>query len=361
VQSGNAPAQKIPISLLTGFLGSGKTTVLNHLLRQPAMANVMVIINEFGEIGLDHELVESATDDLVLLQSGCLCCTIRGDLIETLRSLFLKRSRAEIPQFNRVVIETTGLADPAPILQAIMTDGLVMSRFQLDGVISTVDAVAGSATLDRHIEAVRQAAVADRILLTKTDLVSEGECGAIEARLHALNPAAPIQRVSAGQADPGLLFDVGLYNPATKNIDVQRWLQDEKYAQAQHEHHDDDHGHHDANVVNDVNRHDDHIRAVSMIVDDPVPGEALDRWLNSLLQFRGPDLLRFKGIINVAGMRGPIVVHGVQHVIYPPIALKTWPSSDRRTRMVFITYDIDERTLRESLDKLIEEAKAVVS
>jgi G3E family GTPase len=360
VQSGDAPAQKIPISLLTGFLGSGKTTVLNYLLQQPAMANVMVIINEFGEIGLDHELVESATDDLVLLQSGCLCCTIRGDLIETLRSLFLKRSRAKIPQFDRVVIETTGLADPAPILQAIMTDGLVMSRFQLDGVISTVDAVAGSATLDRHIEAIRQAAVADRILLTKTDMVSEGECRSVETRLRALNPAAPIQRVSGGRADPRLLFDVGLYNPATKSIDVQRWLQDEKYADPQHEHHGHAHAHHDASFVNDVNRHDDHIRAVCMVVDDPVPGEALDRWLNSLLQFRGPDLLRFKGIINVAGMQGPIVVHGVQHVIYPPIALKTWPSSDRRTRMVFITYDIDERTLRESLDKLIEEARAVV-
>ncbi len=177
------------------------------------MANVMVIINEFGEIGLDHELVESATDDLVLLQSGCLCCTIRGDLIETLQTLFSKRSRSEIPAFDRVVIETTGLADPAPILQAIMGDGLVMRRFQLDGVIATADAVAGGATLDRHIEAVRQAAVADRILLTKTDLASEDESRAMEQRLRALNPAAPIQRISGGKVDPGRLFDVGLYNP----------------------------------------------------------------------------------------------------------------------------------------------------
>ena len=358
MQSGNAPAQKIPISLLTGFLGSGKTTVLNYLLRQPAMANVMVIINEFGEIGLDHELVESATDDLVLLQSGCLCCTIRGDLIETLRSLFAKRSRGDIPQFDRVVIETTGLADPAPILQAIMTDGLVMSRFQLDGVISTVDAVAGGATLDRHIEAVRQAAVADRILLTKTDLVSDEECQTVERRLRALNPAAPIQNIKGGQVEPGALFDVGLYNPATKSLDVQRWLQEEKYARAQHDRH--GHGQHN-HAANDVNRHDDHIKAISLIVDEPIPGEALDRWLKSLMQFRGPDLLRFKGIINVAGAPGPIVVHGVQHVIYPPIALKTWPSSDRRTRMVFITYDIDEKMLRDSLSKLTEEENAALS
>jgi G3E family GTPase len=358
VESRNAPAQKIPISLLTGFLGSGKTTVLNHLLRQPAMANVMVIINEFGEIGLDHELVESATDDLVLLQSGCLCCTIRGDLIETLRSLFAKRSCGNIPQFDRVMIETTGLADPAPILQAIMTDGLVMSRFQLDGVIATVDAVAGEATLDRHIEAIRQAAVADRILLTKTDLVSDDECQTVERRLRALNPAAPIQNIMRGQVEPGTLFDVGLYNPATKSLDVQRWLQDEKYAQAQHDHH--GRAHHDR-AANDVNRHDDHIKAISLIVEEPIPGEALDRWLKSLMQFRGPDLLRFKGIIHVVGAPGPIVVHGVQHVIYPPIALKTWPSNDRRTRMVFITYDIDEKTLRGSLDKLTEEARAAVS
>ena len=360
MESSKAPAQKIPISLLTGFLGSGKTTVLNYLLRQPAMANVMVIVNEFGEIGLDHELVESATDDLVLLQSGCLCCTIRGDLIETLQTLFLKRSRSEIPAFDRVVIETTGLADPAPILQAIMTDGLVMSRFQLDGVITTVDAVAGGATLDRHIEAVKQSAVADRILLTKTDLVEQDQSRAMEHRLRALNPAAPIQRISGGKVDPGQLFDVGLYNLATKSIDVQRWLQEEKYAQAQHGHRHAGHVHDGEHAGNDVNRHDDHIRAVSLIVTEPVPGEALDRWLRSLLQFKGPDLLRFKGIINVAGMQGPIVVHGVQHVIYPPVALKSWPSDDRRTRMVFITYDIDEKMLRDSLNELTKETNAAL-
>ena len=349
--------QKIPISLLTGFLGSGKTTVLNHLLHQPAMANVMVIINEFGEIGLDHELVESATDDLVLLQSGCLCCTVRGDMIETLRTLFAKRSRGDIPQFDRVVIETTGLADPAPILQAIMTDGLLMSRFQLDGVVATVDAVAGGATFDRHIEAVKQAAVADRILLTKTDIASEDQSRAVERRLRALNPAAPIHRIEGGKVDPALLFDVGLYNPATKSLDVQRWLQEEKYAQADHGH--DHHGHdHHGPTDKDINRHDAHIKAISIVVDEPIPGEVLDNWLKSLMQFRGPDLLRFKGIVNVAGMQGPMVLHGVQHVIYPPVVLKAWPSADRRTRLVFITYDIDEKTLRHSLDKLTKEAAA---
>jgi len=346
-----ADSAKIPISLLTGFLGSGKTTVLNRLLRQPAMANVMVIINEFGEIGLDHELIESATDDMVLLQSGCLCCTIRGDLIDTLRTLYSKRSRSEIPQFDRVVIETTGLADPAPILQALAADSLVASRFELDGVITTVDAIVGDATLDRHIEAVKQAAVADRILLTKTDLVEDGACEALERRLRELNPAAPILRVSEGDVSPHRLFFAGLQNPVTKSLDVQRWMQVEKYPHA-------DGHHHHAQAAGDVNRHDDHIKAISLVVEEPVPGEALDNWLRSLMQFRGPDLLRFKGIVNVAGMPGPMVLHGVQHVIYPPIVLKSWPSSDRRTRMVFITYDIDENTLRDSLRKLMRESNA---
>lgn len=340
-------AGKIPISLLTGFLGSGKTTVLNHLLRQPAMANVMVIINEFGEIGIDHELVENATDDMILLQSGCLCCTVRGDLIDTLRTLYSKRARSEIPQFDRVVIETTGLADPAPILQALMADGLVVSRFELDGVITTVDAVAGEATLDRHIEAVRQAAAADRLLLTKTDLVPAAAAEGLERRLRKLNPAAPILRTVAGNIEPHRLFHAGLYDPVTKSPDVQRWLQEEKFGH-----------HHHGQTSGDVNRHDDHIRAISMVVEDPVPGEALDHWLRSLMQLRGPDLLRFKGIVNVAGMSGPMVLHGVQHVIYPPVVLKSWPSDDRRTRMVFITYDIEEKTLRDTLAKLTQDAKA---
>lgn len=350
-------AEKIPISLLTGFLGSGKTTVLNHMLHQPAMKNVMVLINEFGEIGLDHELVERATDDLVLLQSGCLCCSIRGDLIDTLRSLYGRRSRGEIPAFNRVVIETTGLADPAPILQALMTDGLIMSRFALDGVITTVDAVAGDSTLDRHIEAVKQAAVCDRILLTKTDLVSDERSKGVEQRLRGLNPAAPIHRIAGGQIDTALLLDVGFVDHKTNGVDVQRWLQEDEYAQRDRDHHH-EHGHQHGRDGNDVNRHDDHIRAFSMVVDDPIPGEVLDRWLQSLLQFRGPDLLRFKGIVNVVGAPGPIVLHGVQHLIYPPVALKSWPSEDRRTRLVFITYDIDEGTLRGSLQELTQQNAA---
>jgi G3E family GTPase len=360
-----AAGQRFPVSLITGFLGSGKTTVLNRLVNHPDMARTVVIINEFGEIGLDHELVENSAEDMILLQSGCLCCSIRGDLIDTLRSLFIRRVRGEVPEFDRVVIETTGLADPAPILHTLMTDPLISARFRLDGVVTTVDAATGSATLDRQIESVKQAAVADRLLLTKTDLVTAADALALEQRLGRLNPAAPIIRVSQGEVEPGRVFDAGLYDPKTKSLDVQRWLNAEAYTVTEghghadsHEgddHHDHTDGdrhadpHRDGDHVHDVNRHDDHIKAVCLTLDEPVSGIGLDCWLRFLPMLKGPDLLRVKGIINVAGYSGPFVIHGVQHLFHPPVMLKTWPGKDRRTRIVFITRDIDEATLRDTL------------
>lgn len=328
---------KIPVSILTGFLGSGKTTLLNRLVRHPDMARALVVINEFGEIGLDHDLVERATDDMVLLQSGCLCCTVRSDVIETLLAMLQKAKDGEIAPFERVVIETTGLADPAPILQAFMSDAQMTRHFALDGVIATIDAVAGAATLDRHVEALKQAAVADRLLITKADL-PDADVAGLRMRLAALNPGAPVLARAANEdVSPALLFDVGLYDPATKSVDVRRWLDAEKYVGRDHEH---DHG------ASDVNRHDAHIRALCLTFDAPIPGETVDRWMSTLLRLRGPDLLRFKAIVNVAELPGPLVLHGVQHVIHPPLALKAWPSADKRTRMVFITYDIDEAELR---------------
>jgi G3E family GTPase len=339
---------KIPVSVLTGFLGSGKTTVLNQLVRRPEMAEALVIVNELGEIGIDHELVESATDDVVLLQSGCLCCSVRSDLIETLQSMLRKAELGHISPFNRVIIETTGLADPGPILQAFMAEPSVTRHFEVDGVIATADAVNGEATLDRHIEAVKQAAVADRVLLTKTDLALPTQRLALEQRLRILNPAAPIMPTVLGEdIDPGLLFGLGLYDATSKSSDVRRWMgwdgapgngRPERDGHAEHTH-------------DQAIRHDEHIRTICLVLNEPIPGEVLDRWLNSLLRFRGPDLLRFKAIVNVQELSGPLVLHGVQHVIHPPMMLKEWPSEDRRTRMVFITYDIDETALRSSFQR----------
>jgi G3E family GTPase len=305
------------------------------------MARALVVINEFGEIGLDHDLVEHATDDMVMLQSGCLCCTVRSDVIETLLAMLGRARSGDIAPFERVVIETTGLADPAPILQAFMSDPQMTRHFALDGVVTTVDAVLGAATLDRHIEAVKQAAVADRLLITKTDLEGAAE-ETVERRLRALNPGAPVLFLHPDlPIHPGLLFDVGLYDPASKSLDVRRWLDDEKYPSS------DAHAH-DHGRDHDVNRHDAHIHAICLTCEAPIPGETLDGWLSGLLRLRGPDLLRFKAIVNVAELPGPVVLHGVQHVIHPPLVLKEWPSGDRRTRMVFITYDIDEASLRRS-------------
>ena len=373
--------QRLPVSLLTGFLGSGKTTVLNHLLRQPALAKTAVVINEFGAIGLDHELVESSSEEMVLLQSGCLCCTIRGDLLDTLRNLFLRRVKGEIPAFNRVVIETTGLADPAPILHTLMTDPLLAARYRLDGVIATVDAATGNATLDRQIESVKQAAVADRLILTKVDLVARDEVEALARRLRDLNPGAPIWRALNGRVSPSQLFNAGLYNPTTKSLDVQRWLNAEAYSSStddalhhhdhdagdRHDHHaahGDDHHRHDAPAAHglDVNRHDEHIKAVCLTLDEPISPDAFDRWLEILMMLKGPDILRVKGILNLVGLAGPLVIHGVQHIFHPAVMLNHWPGEDRRSRIVFIGRDLDESALRDTLklftDKAIEDVSA---
>jgi G3E family GTPase len=335
-----APAALIPVTLLTGFLGSGKTTVLNHVLKQPGMAATAVIVNEFGEIGLDHLLVERSSEDVVLLNSGCLCCTVRGDIADTLTNLFVTRVNGEVPFFTRVAIETTGLADPAPILHTLMTDPIVAARYMLDGVVTTVDAVNGAATLDRQPEALKQAAVADRLLLTKTDLADPGARRAIEARLKALNPSAGIVPVAQGAVDPATLFNLGFYNPETKSADVQRWLRNEAFEDG-HEHH---HEH------PDVNRHDDRIRAFCIIRERPISWAALSAWLDGLASMRGEDLLRLKAIVAVTDRPDqPVVLHGVQHLFHPPVLLPEWPSEDRRTRMVFITRDLPREMIEATL------------
>lgn len=348
-------SRRLPISVLTGFLGSGKTTVLNHLIGQPELSRTLVIINEFGEIGLDHDLMVHSPDDVVIeMSSGCLCCTIRGDLAKTLRDAPGRFARGGKLWFDRVIIETTGLADPAPILHTLMTDPRVARRYRLDGVVATIDAVNGDDTLDRQIEAVKQAAMADRLLITKTDLIDENALRTLQDRLRGLNPAAPQLIARGGVVEAGPLFDAGLYDPKTKTIDVQNWLKAEAYADPHdHYHGSGGHGHaHHHDHHHDVNRHDAHINAVCLSIDEPVQANALDLWLDTLRNHKGADLLRLKGIINVAGLGGPMIVHGVQHVFHPAASLKQWPSEDRRSRIVFITRDMNENSLRETLGVL---------
>ena len=330
-------AERLPVSLITGFLGSGKTTLLNRLLRHDGMKDSAVIINEYGEVSLDHLLVERVDGEVAVLASGCICCTIRSDLEETLRSLLVKRDRGEIPPFRRILVETTGLADPAPIVQLLLNNPLVSHFLRLDTVVTTVDAVNAQHQLDRQYEAVKQVALADRLLITKSDLVEN--IAALEARLRRLNPGAGIESVSHGEIDPAQLFGAGLIDPERKRIDVERWLNErafaEPHAHAGHSHHDHhahhDHGHHD---------HDASIASFMLAFDEPLDWMAVTHWLAYLRNARGEDLLRVKGILNLRGEPTPIVIHGVHHVFHPPVALGGWPDSDRRSRIVFITRGI---------------------
>ncbi|WP_034300452.1 GTP-binding protein [Herbaspirillum sp. RV1423] len=346
----------IPISLLTGFLGSGKTTLLNYLVAQPALKDTLVIINEFGEIGLDHLLVAHSQDDVVVeMSSGCLCCTIRGDLKKTLKDITWRFAEGGKRKFNRVIIETTGLASPIPILHTLMTDSFIASKYRLDGVITTIDAVNGNRTLDNHIEAVQQAAVADRLLLTKSDLADAATLQDLRARLKQLNPGAEQILSQQGQVAPQKLLDAGLFNAADKTPDVGRWLNEESYAEPAHDHHGHHHGHdhghgheHDHAHRHDVNRHDDHIRAFCFSFEQPIEPDLFDEWLSLLVGFKGQNILRIKGIVNLAGQDKPVVIHGVQHIFHPTVTLPAWPSDDRRTRIVFITRDIERATIERS-------------
>jgi G3E family GTPase len=352
----------VPVSILTGFLGAGKTTLLNRLLKDPDLADTAVIINEFGDVSLDHLLVEASGDGIIELADGCLCCTVRGELVDTLADLMDRMQTGRIRPLKRVVIETTGLADPAPVMQSVMGHPTLSQSYRLDGVVTVVDAVNGLSTLDHHGEAVKQVAVADRLVLTKAPMAAPEAVAALRARLAALNPRAPVidgDLPETGRAD---LFACGLYDETSKIADVSRWLQDEaRHAQADHDAHShehaacshDHHGHdHHDHHSHDANRHGSDIRSFSIIHDRPISAMALDMFVDLLRSAHGEKLLRMKAIVCILERPDrPLVLHGVQQIFHTPERLAAWPDpADRRTRMVLITKGLAESFVRDLFD-----------
>lgn len=347
------PIQPIPLNVFTGFLGSGKTTLLNRLLKDPALADTAVLVNEVGEIGIDHNLYEILDDDIVLLSSGCLCCAVRGDLVNSLENLLRARDNGRCSAFKRVVIETTGIADPASVLHVLMTHPYIMLRYRLDGVVTLVDAVNGMRTLENYEEAVKQAAVADRIVITKTDLVEDkSKLDELRLRLAKLNPAAILLEGKVRAED---LINAGLYNPDKKIPDVARWLREEAVIAAEedthHHHHGHDHHHH---KHDQASRHDASIKVFSIATDKPIPLSTLEMFLDLMRSAHGDKILRMKGIVQLADdPERPVVLHVVQHLMHPPARLEAWPDDDRRSRLVCVTKDLPPEMVRRMFDAFL--------
>ncbi|UUX48800.1 GTP-binding protein [Nisaea acidiphila] len=376
----------IPVTLLTGFLGSGKSTLLTRILRDPRFSDTAVVVNEFGEVGLDGFLVEHSVEQTVEMTSGCLCCTIRGDVRETLMSLHRRRQEGRIPAFERLIIETTGLADPAPVIHTLISEPRLARRYMLGGIVTTVDITTAEMTLENFEEGVKQIAVADRIVLTKTDMAkdpaSRSDLAALQDWIARLNPGAPVLDRHAPGFDLRRLFDTSLYDPRTKSMDVQKWLNEEAYAAGEgapgaahdHEHHHHDHGHHhhghdhhhdhghhhhghdhhhDHDHQHDINRHGADIEAFSLVLDEPISSAAFTLGLDLLLSRKGADILRVKGILNIRERPGtPVVIHGVQHIFHDAVQLDAWPGDDRRSRIVFITRGLSRDTVATFFDAL---------
>ena len=393
---GATTSPAIPLTVLTGFLGSGKTTLLKRLLDDPAMAGTAVIINEFGEVGIDDALVEKADDDTVLLPSGCVCCAVRGDLVQALEKLHTKSLWGDIQPMKRVVLETTGLADPTPIVHTLMTDESVYRVYQLDAVVTTVDGQLGLAQIDEQFEPAKQIAIADRIVITKTDLTPEQDVRRLEGRLKALNRTAQIRRSKKGDVPASELIGLGAHEPVLAGADAERWLAADRFKpephahshshthgahqhgpdcgpECGHDHHDhahsrltthDSHTHHDHSCADADCDHPDHhqghlhgISSFCLTFDSAIEGAEMSNALQLLAQLYGPKLLRMKGILNVKDQPKPFVVHGVQHIFYPPDTLQGWPTgSDQRSRLVFITKDLPEALVRRHFKPFVGDA-----
>lgn len=319
------PIGATPINLLTGFLGSGKTTLLQRLLTDPAMASAAVLINEFGEVGLDHHLLDRIDDNVVLMKSGCICCTVRGEIADALLGLHSQRARGDIPWFDRVVIETTGLADPFPALSTIQSHPVLRSHFSIANVVTTVDAVNGQKQLADRLEAVRQIGAADVVVITKTDLADEARTADLRAALTRLNPTAR-QIVAADAASDDFIA-------SSAAIRTEGWE-----GHAAHDHH--HHHHHDAA--------DAKIRSFAITVDGPVDWTAFGVWLTMLLNRHGDRIFRVKGILDVAGEDRPVAIHGVQRLVHAPVHMSGWPDASRLSRIVFIVDDLDPARIEAS-------------
>jgi G3E family GTPase len=347
----------VPVTVLTGFLGAGKTSLVNRLLSRPGMDGTAVIVNEFGEVSIDHLLVEQASDGVIQLADGCLCCTVRGDLVDTLADLLDRAQTGRIAALERILIETSGLADPVPVLQALMGHPVLAQALRLDGVVTMVDALNGLVTLEEHVESVRQVAVADRLIFTKTDLARPE--GRLRDALRRLNPSAPMVEAKGAEDPAALLLGGGLYDPATKTADVRRWLGDA--ARHGHDHHDHkhehehdhahDHHHHHAHDDSDRHRHGDRVSSFSLVHDSPVPFSTIEMFLDLLRSSHGERLLRMKGIVELAeDPERPLVIHGVRNMMHPPARLAGWPDGQRGTRLVLIGQHLDEDHVRRLFD-----------
>ncbi len=324
---------RIPMTVITGFLGSGKTTLLNALLASPQAANSAVIINEYGDVGVDHDLVQSIAESVKLLDNGCVCCVVRGDLENALREMFLARRSGQMASFERVILETTGLADPAPVMQAISNDAALTEHYRLDGVVTLVDGVQGADQLTHTVEAVKQAAVADRIVITKSDLTDQATIDKLMAELRAINPNAGITVAQNGAVDPDFLLSVGLDRSRVAPEAIDRWLGPAKEHDHAHDHDHHEHGH-THNIV-----------TFTLWFEQPFKRATFERCVELLTSLRGADLLRVKGLVNVEGEAGPVVIQGVQHLFHPPVTLAAWPGAERRSRLVFITRGIQRDTV----------------
>lgn len=334
------PSTPIPVTLLTGFLGSGKTTLLNQLIQQ--QPRTAIIMNEFGEIGLDHQLLEKTDGPLALLSGGCICCTVVGSLSPTLKNLFMAASRGDIPSFERVIIETTGIADPVPIIDTLTNERWLAARFQLNGVVTTVDAVLGAQQLDSYFEAVKQVVVADYLLLTKTDLQDPQAVEDLRTRLAEINASASILTVEHGHIDSALILNVVLYDLSNKSVEVNKWLGANQYRPAISRPL-------TGRPVREQPVHDDRIRSFSATFNEPLEWMGIYAALHRLLGAHAKSLLRMKAIVNLKGKNNPTALHAVQHILHTPAELPEWPDENRQSRFVFIVADLDREQVQQIL------------